>query len=316
MACIPLRINGQASKDAGSFLGIIMTTRIERIFKNARVTLADKDKQRWSDEDLLLLLDRAHKDFCRQTQILSGRVELPLVVGNAYFDLPDNVWLITRALYAGKLLPILSHTDIDHCSMTHRFRDFGIDTGSAWEEDTGSPQAILYDRRNLQECKVYPIPDKSIVQAEYTFADNPDVGFVGSGNLGVVVGIDDYSLSSEFGVVVDTYEPTIDREYYETRFGVVSNITENDGIIKLYYVRIPDTLETVEDELETPAMFDDALCFYVIGHAFMNDLNAEYQQKGAQQLTFYEREVLVGKSTETRDGTRTGTQHTNYRRVI
>lgn len=293
-----------------------MSTRIERIFQKARVTLADKDGERWTDEDLLLLLDEAHKDFCRQTQLLAGRVELPIVVGNAYLELPDDIWLITRATYDGERLPIITYTDLDHMTFVHRFKDFGINVGSDWEDDTGRPEAILYDRRNLNELRIYPIPDESIVEAEYTFADNPDVGFVGSGRLGVTVGIDDYSFDSEFGVVVNTYEPDIEREFYETRFGVVTDISENSGLIKLYYVKMPETILTVDDELQTPAMFDEALKFYIIAHAFMNDINAEYQQKGTQQLAFYERELKIGQKTEARDGTRTGTMSTNYRRVF
>ena len=38
-----------------------MATRIEKILKSARVTLADKNGERWTDADLISILDEGHK---------------------------------------------------------------------------------------------------------------------------------------------------------------------------------------------------------------------------------------------------------------
>lgn len=352
-----------------------MATRIEDILRLARITLADQDKQRWSDDDLLAFLNEAHIDFATETELLAGRVEIPVEINNPYFTLPDEVWLITRVLWDTKKLPIISHTELDTRQTIYRLRDFGLQPTDSWESDKGQPEAFLYDRRNQNEGKLYPIPDESIVTSTYTFADrfnvitednitslvgvytgedpvSMDFGvasdsitgqfedeysspfgfydassvsvgvngagdeFVGNGLLGVTIGIDDYTFSSPFGVVVNTYDPQITREFYNSDFGVVSGITENTGILYIYYVKVPNSITQLTDSLATSPMWDKALKYYVIGHAFLVDIDAEYQAKGMEQLQLYERELLKAKKTEQRDGTRAGEFKTDYRRVI
>ena len=101
-----------------------MSTRIEEILRLARITLADQDKQRWSDDDLLAFLNEAHIDFATETQLLAGRVEIPVTIGDPYFDLPEDVWLITRVLLGTTNLPLVSHTELDYRQTISRLGDF------------------------------------------------------------------------------------------------------------------------------------------------------------------------------------------------
>lgn len=291
-----------------------MATRIEQIISAARVTLADKDAQRWSDDDLLLLINEAHQDFATETELLSGRVQIPLTIGDPYFTLPDDVYLVTRVLWGDTLLPIVSHTELDRHAILHKLSDFDIYTSDTWETDEGEPQAFIYDRRNMSEGKVYPIPDESIITSSYTFEDRGE--FVGDGRLGVTVAIDDYTANSVYGVIGDIYEPDVQLELFNSVYGVLAGVSETTGVIHIYYVKVPDDLVTVEDSLATPPLFDKALKYYTIGHAFLNDIDTEYQAKGTQQLQLYERELLKAKHVEQRDGTRAGQMSTDYRKVI
>lgn len=342
-----------------------MATRIENIIKDARVTLADKDAQRWSDSDLLRLVDEAHRDFATKTKLLTGRIEIPLEVGNPYFDLPEDVWFITRVLYGDEVLPVASHSELDRLGTTTILKDFGLSPSNTWEADEGSPEAFLYDRRNLSEGKVYPIPDESILSSAYGFedriidiesgvfnniygfamsvdsfemsnlegcvteadevdlkqvygvmseyGDSREQGYGGDGVFGFTVSIDGYTADSIYGLVGDIYDPSRTKVAFNSPYGVLSLISDIKNNLKIYYVKIPQHLELVTDDLLTPQMFDKALKYYVIGHSFLNDLDTEYQAKGMQQLQLYERELIDAKSTEIRDGVRTGTLQTQYR---
>ena len=293
-----------------------MATRIEKILKSARVTLADKNAERWSDDDLLQILDEGHKDLCRQTQILHDRADIVLTIGDPYFNLPADCWMITRVLYDDEVLPIISHTELDNQTLAHYQIDFGLTSGAYnWEEETGLPKAVIYDRRNLLQGKIFPIPSAEIADTEYTFIRPEDrpVEFAGDEYLGLVTEVEDYTFASDFGVVTNLFDPEVNVEEFISEFGVVTAVNEVIDSLRVYYIKNPTDLATVEDELETPYMFDTALKFYVVGHAFLNDINEEYQAKGSQQLIFYQRELDVASKTSQRDGTRAGQFETQYR---
>lgn len=342
-------------------------TRIERILQQSRITLADKQKERWSDEDLISILSDGHQDLCRHSQILHGRVDLFLSVGEQYYTLPDDVWMLTRVTYDDRVLPLISHPDLDDRTLARFNIDYGLDiTASDWETITGEPLAILYDRRNVNEIKVFPIPDESILEEGYAFKRplqneyelssvygivgdivgtifedtegvlesiedfdiNPDfgvttyvdafnldqpAGFDGDEVFGVTVGIDEYTLDSLYGVATSLYDPRIEEELLSSDYGVIVNIQENKARLRCYYLKVPDHLVDVDSDLLSPPMFDNALKYYVVGHAFMNDLSEEYQQKGAQQLQFYNREIELANKTSKRDATRASQYETGYR---
>ena len=291
-----------------------MSLRVQNILAKARVTLADQDKQRWSDDVLLAFLSEAQQDLATETQLLAGRVSLPIEINNPYFTLPDDVWLITRILYGEKRLPLVSHTELDTRQTVYRLRDFGLQPSDTWESDKGMPEAFLYDRRNQNEGKLYKIPDESVVTSTYPFTDQG--GYAGDGALGLVTDIEGYTTDTVFGVVTDTYDPLVTEEFYNSVFGVVGSMSENENNLLIYYVKLPEDITDINAELQTSPQWDKALKYYVIGHAFLADIDAEYQSKGMEQLQLYERELLKAKKTEQRDGTRAGEFRTDYRRVI
>lgn len=266
-----------------------MTTRIEKILKQARVVLADKAAERWPDEDLLLMLDEGHKDICRQSQILTAVQEVPLVIGDARFSLPSDCWMLTRAVYEGFVLPFVTHEELDsRYPIANSYSRTGSSTD--WQQDEGTPEAIVFNHSNMEESKVYPIPDDKVKE-----------GTVFSSPLGVVVAPD---VTSPFGIVTDGAA---------TDLGIV--VGENKPLL-CYYIKNPDDIETVFDDLTSPLMFDTALKYYVIGSAFLTDLDQEYQAKGLQQLGFYNRDLELAQRSSSRDNVRAGANRTMYRRGV
>jgi len=207
-----------------------MVTRVEKILSNARLTLADPKKERWDDPTLIAMLNEAQVDFCQHTQMLHERVDVPIVIGNPYFTLPDDCWLLTRVLFDDSALPLITHRELDNTTMSRRFVDFGLPTaGSRWEVTKGEPQAIIYDRRNMLEGKIYPIPDRPLEETAYLFVGTPTETFHETELYGVTTLVTESTLVDDFGVVSSLASLSIDTELTPD-FGVVSALTIADEV--------------------------------------------------------------------------------------
>lgn len=338
-------------------------TRVENILKAARLTLADLSNQRWDDDALLYLLDEAQRDFCQQTKILSERVEVPIFVGTPYFYLPDDCWYLSRVLHNNRVLPLVTHRELDERGSVEDTLRY-----VSWEDETGTPEAIVYDKRKMLEGKVYPIPDKGDSVVDYSFVSGgtetfytvdgfglaslyvgatlvPIYGVVSdAGSLvetielsnlygitsaltvadpvvaeigfGVVVALDNYEFSSLYGITVDIESPDIQSTTFSSDFGICVNVQSSCTVIKCYYLQNPSTIDALDSELSTPPMYDIALKFYVVGNAFLNDLDAASQQKASQQLMIYERHVNTAKEDSAKNFSNAGQFHTTYRRGV
>ena len=65
-----------------------MTTRIADILTRARDSLADPNKERWSDDRLLRLLDEGQKHFAREAKLLKATSIINLFPDQATYTLP------------------------------------------------------------------------------------------------------------------------------------------------------------------------------------------------------------------------------------
>lgn len=306
-----------------------MATRIENILLRARDTLADPNSERWSDARLLRILDEGHKDLCRQTKILKGIYEFMPVVGEHTYPLPDNVWLILRAAFNNAEIALVSYDHMDEQAKKRRLstspndsRERGHGYSSAidyvgtnrWELDEGSQiTALVYDNRNLNEIRVYPTPDEGIMENDYEFENSEVNEFAGDEYFGIVTDITGqptYTFDSYFGEVTQLFDPAVKVELIDT-YGFVTNISDSTGSVHIWYIRLPETVTSVDDELETPTMFDTALKHYVIAHAFRDDLDVQYRDMAAESMTLYNRELEVAKATNRTDGVRNPTVHTS-----
>jgi hypothetical protein len=296
-----------------------MATRIETILLRARDTLADPNGERWSTDRLLRLLDEGQKDVAKHTKLLKGQTTIPLVEGQAIYELPSDVWLITRAAFDDCRISLYTYDQLDELVRTRaldnnydRYNERGNSYNSSepgfggycWETDTGAEvQALVYDRRNLNEIRVYPIPNEDISTNSYTFeTDDPE--FEGAELLGVTADITDYSFDTVFGVVTELYDPQVEIENFQEIYGVLTGINESEGVINIWYIKMPTEITTVDDTLETPAMFDTALKHYLVANAFDDDYDTRFAEKSAKALVYYERELGIAQDTQANDGVR------------
>lgn len=347
-----------------------MPTRVENLLRTARITLADIAAQRWDDDTLLAILNEAQIDFCQQTQVLHNRTEVPIFVGLPDFNLPDDCWLLTRVLYNNRVIPLVTHRELDEMSPRSLRNDFNFTFyGGQWEDITGKPEAIVYDRHNLSLGKVFPIPNEGDTVVDYTFTSATsasylplalfgvasgvendddveledafgvvsDVGSLTGDTLdsafgvttsllediepqavgyGVLADLDDYELDTVYGVLVDLEDPDVATEEFNSPYGVVSTIEESCLVLKCYYLQNPGTIDSLDSEIMIPSMYDIALKFYLVGQAFLNDLDAASQAKAQQQLLIYERHVATAKKDSARDFTQAGQFQTTYRRGV
>jgi len=309
-------------------LELPMSTRIESILTRARDTLADPKKERWSDDRLLRLLDEAQQDVAKQSKLLKGTYDLSLVIGQAEYTLPDDIWLIVRATFDDYEIPLKSYdtmgeqarkSELSRSSSygAERTLGYSVDLDSSyrrfnWKVLEGSTmESLIFDNRNLQSIRVYPIPDAAIAQSAYTFENAGTVEYVGDELLGVSTSITDYTQNSVYGVITSLYEPAIETEIFDSVYGVVTGATESEVVVKIWYIKTPTALATLADDLELPRMFDVALKHYVVGHALRDDIDTQYREMGAESLALYERELQIARSTSSTNATKNAVNHTS-----
>ncbi|AWD90294.1 hypothetical protein [Dickeya phage Amaethon] len=132
-------------------------TRVEKILKAVRYSLADPTAERYSDERLLSAISDGQKDIARQTRLLKAEIDIALSVSKVMYDLPANLWLIERVHYKNEKLPLLSYDRMDSCNLGW-FKDYGKDVKS-----------IVYDKRDMHKLRIYPRPDDSFIALAYVF---------------------------------------------------------------------------------------------------------------------------------------------------
>lgn len=322
--------------------------RIEKILKAARYSLADPDKQRYTDERLLFAISEGQRDIARNTRLLKGELDLPIVVDKQNYALPTDLWLIDRAHFNERVIPLMSFDRMDK-------NDCG------WYTRYGNRiEALVYDNRNMHTLRVYPRPDESYIEVQYSFIG--DLALTGTsadllltevaairaaaaslvtnttptpfvlapvhlaaqsilnitpptpqtlGLWGVTTSISNHNTDSVWGVVADIAAPLNTGEWtgtveFNSPWGLLTDFRVVTGTLHIYYIKDAPEVDLMDDNLLLVSpMFDTALQYYVIGKAFGDDLDTEYQQKSVSAFGLYERELqTIGMPTDFNDGTR------------
>lgn len=288
--------------------------RIANILKNARYSLADPAKERYSDERLLALLDEAHKDFAKETKLLKAELEIPIFAGQVLYSLPDDVYQILRCSCDNLVLPMTSFDEMDQFAKRQWTQQTGYcgvsndpnysllyDTlGFAWENVTGTTiDAVIIDKRKVNEIRIWPIQTENA----YSFEAGGPQEYTGQELLGVVTSVDGYTITNTFGEVASFVGPGSVPENIDT-FGVVTGFVESAKVLRVQYVKTPADLVSTTDQLLTAPQWDIALKRYVIGHAFRDDLDTQYRQRGAEELALYAQQVALAKELESTNSAR------------
>lgn len=265
-------------------------SRIANILIRARDTLSDPNGDRWSTDRLLRLIDDAQKDICRRAKLLRTKTTLPIQNNTHTYKLPDDTLLLDRVLLDGSLIPLKSHRDLDR--FTHD-----------WENDEGTITCVIFDKQRRGIIRLYPTPI-NLDTDTYTF----------NNTYGLITSIDGFTIDNNYGILVDIQSDDID----ETNFvpdteGIATDLTDSIKVI-VYYIKKPNTISTIDDELEIDDSFDLAIKYYIVGKALRDDLDTQNRIVGNEELEFYNRELIEAISDDIMDFTRENRHNqTHYR---
>lgn len=390
-------------------------TRVQSILVRARDALADQDNQKWSDEQLLRLLDEGQKDLCRRAKLLRSSVSFNVKRGQRKFYMPEDFLLLDSAYYEDKPLSLKGHYEIEKANFK-------------WTEKLGTPHAIVYDKQNRGELILYPAPEdtgyfvfrpqpvwvtdsRTRLANEFGVVSNVPAGsalhqdygivshvegewhYLGEGeeprvepkeyrltsdfgvvtnaqmklesrivghNVGIITGIEGCSVRQVVGLVTDVKVKNSSIVTYKNSFGTVSdidiyqangyismlldegNVTQiaealsvengvitdltdlenaevefnsdygiptaayaNAAVLKVFYIKIPTTVEEITDKLEVDQSMDEALKFYVAGSALLHNIDAQNRRLGENMLARYAELAKIAAREDSQDFTRT-----------
>ena len=243
-------------------------SRIDDILLRARDTLADPDSRRYSNDRLLRLLSDAQKDISIRARLIRSKVSVQLFTDVAEYALPDNCYLATRVTLEGCPLNLTTYDILD------------TNLGCNWQTETSNtPDAIVYDRSNQTVFRVYPIPSGEQLTA-FANLDQTE---------GVVTAVSGADPFSEFGLVTDFKVP--DYNMLVSPFGVITGIQELLPALEVQYFALSDTLTNTAMPLQVPALFDNAMKYYVTAMALRDDLDTQSRQTGSEEFQLYQREL-------------------------
>lgn len=258
-----------------------MATRLEEILIRARDTLSDPNAERWTDARLIRLADDAQKSIAVFAGLLRKKAEVNLVTSQTVYSLPTEAHRITRVTNEfNQAVPLVTHEYAD--------KHFGFN----WEQQVGSPvKAIIFDKLNGGQFKVYPVPATTAVQQVGT-PPNQVYGLTTSG------AIQAQGVSSPFGIA--------------TGFEVVSTT-----FLTIDYLANPTPLVLATDPLQFNEAFDRAMKFYITGMALRDDKDVQNRQIGNEELVLYQAELRQAISDGMMDATAAGTNYdVSYEKVI
>ena len=122
-------------------------TRVQDIIKGVRITLNDPNAERWSDEDLLYLINEGQEDIAKQAELFKGTFVIPLEKGKDIYALPDDLIKLQRVVYDNYKLEVVSTRfmdDLGRNSSTYNYtrenqyytNNWISNARDAWRKDT------------------------------------------------------------------------------------------------------------------------------------------------------------------------------------
>lgn len=268
--------------------------RIPELLLNIRDVLADPKEERWTNDRLIRLINEAQKALARRFDLLRGEISIQMDINQVIYKLPEDCWAITRCDFDRRRLDLKTYYEMDA-----QDPDWQLVTGSRLE-------AIVYDQRNVQEIRVYPTPNDSFAIDYYSITPEQ----------GVTTEFEGVPAAPEYGILADVGLMPGQLAHFPSEFGVVGDVYTT-GLFSIKYIRDPKRVLTINDELEIPPMFDTAIKQYVIGNAFMDDIDTRYQEKGLLALRLYEAEAeLIGSRAKQHDSVRAATFSQPYRGFV
>lgn len=151
-------------------------SRVSDIISNARITLNDADKQRYTDATLVKYLNDGIKDFVLTTKILRERIFVELNTTAAIYDVSPYVLDISRVQFMKKAITAKTNEQMDK-----------ID--SEWQLAEGEEvQHVIFNDMKKGSFRIYP--------RVTTAADIVDTNSLYGGLVDITINDDDYQIPS------------------------------------------------------------------------------------------------------------------------
>lgn len=257
-------------------------SRTQDILTRVRDTLGDLDETRWTNESLLRRLNEGQYDIAKETGAFRKTYSIQIIKGQHEYVLPEDLISIKDILYAQEPLEIVGAQQM--------VRKYGND----WRLHTTTTDitAVVTDRQNLRQIRVYPRPFIDDLYDEAIFS--PDT-------YGLEDAISEYTMSSDVGIIGSIYDLNlVDNNL--SAFGIISDSLEG-YFITVEYVRRPMKVADILEDPELPDAFDTALVRYITGTALRDDINQQNRAMGNEELILYQNELrgiaAVGKQSGT-----------------
>lgn len=221
------------------------------VLKNARYKLSDTNPQRWTDERLLSLLNDGLTDIAKTTILFIDTIFIELVNEQTDYDLSSFAFKIIRVEYEDKPLAVSSFSEMDKKI-------------PLWQQAEGEKlKAYIIDKQREANFKLYPKLTNATM-------DNIDFG----GNFGIITGVTyselEFNMSDDFGDLGEV---------------------EEDGFIKVFYVRKHPKITDINDTLYISSVAEEPLAHYIAGHALRDNQDTQNRAFGNEEIGLYKQQL-------------------------
>lgn len=149
-----------------------------------------------------------------------------------------------------------------------------------WETKTGDIlECLVYDKLNRGQVRTYPVISDGTNYINSVF--------------GVITSVENYNLNSPFGVMVSLDAPL-------------------DEIV-IFYIKKPNSIFGLNDEIELDDEWDKAIKHFVCGETLRDDKDTQNRAFGNEELNLYQIELQEAKLTASKNYQVGDSYVSNYR---
>lgn len=221
------------------------------VIKSARYILSDTAAQRWTDARLLALLNDGLTDIAKTTILFIDTLFVELVNEQTDYDLSSFAVKIVRIEYEDKPLHQSSFSEMDKKI-------------PMWQQAEGDKlKAYVLDKQREANFKLYPkLKNSNIANVNF------------GGNYGIVTGVTYSELELNVSGILGDLGPV-----------------EEDGFIKVFYVRKHPKVVYLTDELFVSGVAEEPLAHYVAGRALRDNQDTQNRVLGNEELDTYKTQL-------------------------
>lgn len=218
------------------------------ILDNARYTLSDLAKDRWTDARLLALLNEGLTLINTKTTIFVETKIIVLTDLVADLDLSASATKIVRAEYLDEKVPLKTMDEMDS------------EQGKAWMTKKGPKlEAIVYSKQKRGLYRLYPVPEN---------AQNSNI-----------------SYSSPYGIITEISYSDIQPVMFDL-YGDIEGIPD-DALLKIFLVRKHSNITDVNEELNIDDIVTQPLTHFIAGRAFRDNQDTQHRALADEELKFF-----------------------------